>query len=129
MKAKTRDDLIYLVVALSIAGVLVGLFFYEDYHGRILVFPSRFAFRIVTSLLLAGYFVAREARRANSSLAVVAMCVLVGSLLQIAINFSFRKIVGDLPGLAYASFAAIEIFLIVELIARMMSRLRRAKHP
>jgi hypothetical protein len=127
MKPKTRDNLIYLVVALSVAGVLVGLIFYEDYHGRILVFPSRFAVRIVTSLLLAGYFVAREARRANSSLAVVAICVLLGSLLQIAINFSFRQIAGELPGLAYAGFASIEIFLIVELIARIRSRFRRAK--
>jgi hypothetical protein len=129
MKPRTRDNLIYLAVALTIAGALVGLIWYEDYHGRIAAFPSRFSVRVATSLLLGAYFIAREARQANSSLTVIAICVLGGSLVQIAIHFGFRQIALELPGLAYASIASIEIFLIVELMARIRSRFKRPKHP
>jgi hypothetical protein len=128
MKPKTRDNLIYLAIGLSIAGVVAGLFFYADSHGQVPVFPSRFKVRLVTTMLLVAYFVARAARRVNSTLAGVAVCVLVAGLLPVAISFSFRQIIGQLPGIPYAGFAAIEIFFIVELIERTGSYLRRMAH-
>jgi hypothetical protein len=128
MKTKTRDNLIYLVVGLSVAGVLVGLILHADNHGQILVFPSRFAFRAVTSTLLVGYFVARAARRASATLAEVIVCVLAAGLLHLAITFGFRQIVGQLPGLLYAGIAAIETFLIVELTTWVGPYFRRMAH-
>jgi hypothetical protein len=128
MKPKTRDNLIYLAIGLSIAGVVVGLFFYADSHGETLVFPSRFAVRLVTTMVLVGYFVAREARRVTSTLAGIAVCVLVAGLLHLVISFGFRQVVGQLPGIPYAGFASIETFLIAELITRVVLYFRRTAH-
>jgi hypothetical protein len=128
MKPKTRDNLIYLVIALSIAGVLVGSFFYADSHGQVLVFPSRFAFRVVTSLLLVGYFIAREARKMKATFAEIVGCLLVAGLLNLAISFGFRQTVGQLPGILYAGLAGLETFLIVELISRVVLHSKRAAH-
>ncbi len=129
MKPKTRDNLIYLAVGISIAVFVVARFFYADSHGQVLAFPSRFAFRAVTSLLLVGYFVAREVRKVNATFAQVVICVLAAVPLHLAVSFGFRQIVGQLPGILYAGFAAIEIFLIVELLTWVVRHFRRVAHP
>jgi hypothetical protein len=53
------------------------------------------------------------------------MCLLVGGLLSLAISFVFRQDIGQLPGIPYAGFAVLEIFLIVELVTRAVSYFRR----
>jgi hypothetical protein len=120
MKPRTRDNLIYLAVGVSIAGLAVGLDFYAESHGKALFRLPTFTFRAVTSTLLMGYFVAREARRrVNATLNEVVMCVLVGGLLSLAVNLGFRQTIGQLSGILYAGLAAFEIFLIVELTTRV----------
>jgi hypothetical protein len=128
MKPKIRDNLIYLAVGLSIAGLVVALDFYADSHGQALFKPSKFAWRAVTSMLLVGYFVARAVRRVKATLAEVVLCVLVAGLLHLAISFGFRQTVGQLSGILYAGFASLEIFLLVELITRVVLYFRRVAH-
>jgi hypothetical protein len=127
MKPRTRDNLIYLAVGVSVAGLVVGLDFYAESHGKALFRLPTFAFRAVTSMLLMGYFVAREARRrVNATLNEVVMCVLAGGLFSLAVSFGFRQTIGQLSGIMYAGLAALEIFIIIELITKVVLYFRRA---
>jgi hypothetical protein len=126
MKPRTRDNLIYLAVGVSIAAITVGMDFYAESHGKALVRVPTFTFRAVTSMLLMAYFVAREARRrVNATLNEVVMGVLVGGLLSLAVSLAFRQTTGQLSGILYAGLAALEVFLIVELTTRVVSYSRR----
>jgi hypothetical protein len=60
MEPKTRDNLIYLAVGLSVAAILVGDFFYGLNHHTEMWRPSKFTFRAVYTTALLAYFVARE---------------------------------------------------------------------
>src|SRR5260370_25602755 len=103
MKAQTRDNLIYLAVGLSVAALVTIDVFYTDSHGREMWMPSRFAFRAVYSTGLLAYFVARETRKVKATVAHVLMCVLFASILNLAIAFGFRRVMGELPGLTFAA--------------------------
>jgi hypothetical protein len=59
MKPKTRDNLIYLAVGLSIAALVTANAFYADSRGREMWWPSRFTFRAVTTPSLLAYFVVK----------------------------------------------------------------------
>ncbi len=126
MKPKTRDNLIYLVVGLSIAGLLAARIFYAVSHDRVIgMFPlSKFAFRTVTSTLVVGYLVGREVRKVGATLADMVLCVVVAGALQLVISFGFHQYVGQLSSLSYVCLAALEIFFIVSLATWAVSHFR-----
>jgi hypothetical protein len=128
MKPKTRDNLIYLAVGLSIAGFVVARFLYAESHGNVIGKLSTFAFRVVTTLLLLAYFVAREVHKMKTTLSEVIICVLVAGLLSLLISFGFRLAVGQLSGILYTGFASLEILLIIKLITWVVSHFRRVAH-
>jgi hydrogenase-4 membrane subunit HyfE len=118
MNKTTRDNLIYLAVGLSIAAVVVIDFFYAESRGREMWWPSKFAFRAVTTPGLLAYFVAREMRREKATLLQTLASVLFAILMQLGILFSFRQVVEKLPGIGYSALAAFEIFLVFLLSTR-----------
>jgi hypothetical protein len=129
MKANTRDNLIYLAVGVTIAGLVVGLDFYAESHGKPSLRLSKFTVRAVGSLLLVGYFALREARRrVNATLAEMVMCALAGGVLNLAVIFGFRQTVGQISGIQYMAFASLETFLIVELVTRVVLYFRWLRH-
>jgi hypothetical protein len=116
---KTRDNIIYLAVGISIAALVVVQDFYaESHNGRVIVNLSRFAVRAAGSTLLVGYFVAREVRGVSATLAEMVLCVVVAGLLQLAISFTFHQSVGQLSSLPYVSWMTLQTFLIVKLMTR-----------
>jgi hypothetical protein len=68
VKPQLRDNLIYLAVAIGVAGLVWADFFYSDSHGTKMWVPSRFALRAVTSSALLAHFVVSEMRRKKASL-------------------------------------------------------------
>lgn len=125
MKPKTRDNLIYLAVGVSIAALVVAQDFYaEGHHGRVIVDLSRFAVRAAGSTLIVGYYVGLAVRNMNATLAKVILCVVVAGALQLAISFGFRQYVGQLPTMFYVGLAALEMFLVVELTTWAVSHFR-----
>ena len=126
MKPKTRDNLIYLAVGLGIAALGVADFFYADSHGREPWLPSSFAFRIVGSTIIVGYFVGREVRKVSAKLAEVVLCVVVAEVLQLAISFGFRQYVDRLSGMSYVGLATLGTVFIVKLATWGVSRVGAA---
>src|SRR5580658_19427 len=118
MKPKTRDNLIYLGVGLSIAALVWIDFFYADSRGQKMWWPSKFAFRTVTTPSLLAYFVAREMRREKATLLQTFAGVLFATLLQLGIMFSFRQIIDQLPGMSYSALVVLEMFVVWQLSVR-----------
>lgn len=118
MKPKTRDNLIYLGVGLSIAALVCVDFFYADSHGQKMWWPSKFAFRTVTTPSLLAYFVVREMRKEKATLFQTFAAVLFATLLQLGIMFSFRQIIDQLPGMSYSALAVLEMFVVWQLSVR-----------
>ncbi len=118
-----------MAVGVGAATLVAAETFYSLSHGHTILELSRFTFRVATSTLLVGYFVARETRKVNATYLQAVMCVLAAGLFQLAISFGFRQTVGQVGGILYASGAAIEIFFIVELMTRFVMYFRRkAEH-
>ncbi len=124
MKPRTRDNLIYLTVALSIAAFVVADAFYADGHGRKMWMPSRFAFRLAYGTALTGYFVARETRKMKATYVQVIACVLFASVVQLTLGFRFREAIGQLPGVSFSAWAVLEVFLLVQLLEQVIQRLK-----
>jgi hypothetical protein len=91
MKPGTRDNLIYLAVGLTVAGLVVFDVFYADSHGREMWSPSSFETRLVGYMLILGYFIATEARKAGATLPQIVMFEVAGSVLHTGVAFSFRR--------------------------------------
>jgi drug/metabolite transporter (DMT)-like permease len=111
MKQTTRDNLIYLGVALSIVALLVADLSYADIHGQKMWWPSKFAFRAVYTTLLLAYFVGREVRRRRGSLVRVLACILFACIVHLAVIFGFSQTVAQLSGLSFSALAVWEMFL------------------
>ena len=126
MKPKTRDNLIYLAVGLGIAALVVVDFFYADSHGRKMWMPSRFAFDLVTTAALLGYFVIRETRKVKATVVQVVACVLLASVVHLAIGFGFQQTLDQLSGISYSVWAILEIFILVQLLVWVVQHLRSA---
>lgn len=124
MKPKTRDNLIYLAVGLSIAAFAVEYDFYAESHGRGIVHLSTFAVRAVTSTLIVGYFVARAIGNAGATLAEVILCVVVAGVLQLAISLGFRQYLGQLSSMSYVGLASLETVFVVNLATWAASHFR-----
>jgi hypothetical protein len=115
MKPKTRDNLIYLTVGLVIAALVSINFFHAESRGQEPWWPSRFAFRALTTPALLAYFVVKEMRRVRATLFQILASVLFAMLLQLGIMFGFRQIVDQLPGLSYSALAIFEMFVVWQL--------------
>jgi hydrogenase-4 membrane subunit HyfE len=126
MKQTTRDNLIYLAVGLTIAALVTADAFYADSRRREMWWPSKFAFRAVTTPGLLAYFVAREMRREKATLLHTLASVLFAILMQLGILFSFRQVVEELPGISYSALAVFEIFLAFLLSIRVALYFKRA---
>jgi hypothetical protein len=118
MKPKTRDNLIYLAVGLSIAALVTADAFYADSRGRKMWWPSRFAFRTVTTPSLLADFVVKEMRREKARLLQTFAALLLAMLLQLGIMFGFRQIIEQLPGMSYSALAVVELFVVWQLSVR-----------
>ncbi|MGA2001311.1 MAG: hypothetical protein ABSG52_15075 [Terriglobales bacterium] len=124
MKQRTRDNLIYLTVGLSIAALVAADFYYAESHGREMWLPSNFAFRAVATTSLLAYFVGRETRKVKSPLVQVFTCVVLASVVHLGIVFSFRQAVGQLSGLSFSALAGFEMFILVQLAMQVARYLR-----
>jgi hypothetical protein len=116
MKPKTRDNLIYLAVGVSIVALLVADVFYADSHGHNFVNITNFEFRSASAMLLVGYFMFRAARTLRANSGELCLSVTAAGLLSLLTYFVFRQSVEQLPGLSYSGLAALEILLVVELV-------------
>ncbi len=124
MKQTTRDNLIYLAVALSIVAILVGDFLYAMNHDTEMWRPSKFTLRAAYTTVLLAYFVARETRKAKATLAQVFAGVLFASVVHLAIVFRFRQVVGELSGISFSAVAVFEMFLVFQLLMAVVRYLR-----
>lgn len=124
MKTKTRDNLIYLAVGLGIAALLAADSFYSDSRGMAMWMPSKFAFRLVCSTALLGYFVVRETRLQRATTVEVFACVLFSSVVHLAIGFGFRQAVGQLSGMGFSAWVALETFLLVLALVQVLQYLK-----
>ena len=116
MKQTTRDNLIYLVVALSIVGLIVVDFIYADSRGQRMWWPSRFAFRAAYTTALLAYFVVRETRKMKARVVQIVSYVLFASLVHLAIVFTFRHAAVELSGITFAALAVFEMFFVFQLL-------------
>jgi hypothetical protein len=128
MRPSTRDNLIYLAVGLSIAGILTTDVFYHLNRGTEMWMPSRFAFRTVYTTLLLGYFVGKYIRKPKTPLLQLATCILFASTVHVVIVFGFRQAVGQLAGIPFAGLAVPEIFLVFLLTEGLARYLKRRSH-
>jgi len=126
MESKTRDNIIYLLVGLGIAGLLAGDAFYAQAHDREMWMPSTLALRLAFSTPLIGYFVARETWKVKATFVQVIACVLFASIVHLAIWFGLRQTLGQLSGIAFSAWAILEIFLLVQLLVWVVQHLRPA---
>lgn len=118
MKQGTRDNLIYLAVGLSVAAFLTADFFFAESRGRVMWWPSRFAYRNVVYMGLLGYFVATETRKVKATLLQTATCVLVGSILHVGVVFTFRQTFADRFSINLFGLLLLEFLLIVQLMVQ-----------
>ena len=105
-------------VGLSLAALVWIDFFYADSRGQKMWWPSKFAFRTVTTPSLLAYFVVKEMRREKATLLQTFAAVLFATLLQLGIMFSFRQIIDQLPGMSYSALAVLEMFVAWQLSVR-----------
>ena len=124
MKPRTQDNLIYLAVGLGIAALVVADFFYADSHGQTMWMPSKFAFRLIYTTALLGYFVVRETRKVKATLIQVLACALFASDVHLAIGFGFRQVLGQLSGISFSAWVVLELFLLVQLLTQLVQRLK-----
>jgi len=127
MKQSTRDNLIYLAVALGIAALLVVQFFYSVRHQRDMRGPSRFVLRAVYSTILLGYFVARETRKRSATLVQAVGGVLCACTVHLGILFAFRDYVDQLTGLSFSAWMVVELFILVQFSGIVIRYLRLEK--
>jgi preprotein translocase subunit Sec61beta len=112
MKQKTRDNFIYLGVALSIVALIGADFFYADSRGQKMWWPSRLVSRGVYTTILLAYFVAREARKLKVTPVQVLASVLFAGMVHLAIIFAFRQAMEQLSGIPFSALAVCEMFLV-----------------
>ena len=129
MKPKTRDNLIYLAVGLSIVAFVAEQVFYSESHGRAVAKLSTFAFRAAGSMLVAGYFVGRAVRNLHVAPYRVILCVIAVSVLQLAMSFGFQQYIGQLSSMSYVTVAAIETFLLVKVTTWVVLRSHSRRRP
>ena len=91
MKQSTRDNIIYLSVALVVAALVTIDFFYSDARGREMWWPSNFVYRLVAYIGVLGYLVGRETRKAGATTMQVIICVVAAGIMQTGIALSFRQ--------------------------------------
>lgn len=125
MKPKTRDNLIYLAVGLGIAALVWINFFRAESRGQEPWWPSRFAFRAVTTSCLLAYFVVKEMRREKATILQMFASVVFATLLELGILFGFRQIVDRLPGIPFTGFAVLEMFFVWQLSVKGVLYLAR----
>jgi hypothetical protein len=128
MRPSTRDNLIYLAVGLSVAGILTTDVFYHLNRGTEMWMPPRFAFRAVYTTLLLGYFVGKYIRKPKTSLLQLATCILFASTVHLVIVFGFRQAVGHLAGIPFSGLAVPELFFVFLLTERLAGYLKRRLH-
>jgi hypothetical protein len=118
MKPKTKDNVVYLTVGLSIAALVTFDAFYADSRGQQMWWPSPFAFRATYTTLLLGYFVFKQTRNMKATINQMLACALLASAVHLVIVFVFRRIIGQLSGVTFSALALIEIFLVLLLTAQ-----------
>ncbi len=123
---KTRDNLIYLGIALIIVAMIVADLLYADSHGSKMWWPSRFASRVTYTTILLAYFVGRETRRLKTTLPQMLTCILLASIVHLVIILTFRQAVNQLPSLFFSGLAVLEMFLVFELAMVAVRFLRSA---
>ena len=124
MKQRTRDNLIYVAVGLSITALVVADFIYAQSHARKMWLPSNFVFRLVGTTALLGYFVARETRRAKATVIQAFGCTLFSVFLHLLIAFAFRQTVSQISGISFSALVGLEIFLVVQLLLQVVRYLK-----
>lgn len=129
MKPTTRDDLIYLAVGLSIAGLVAFDFFYADSHGREMWWPSNFWSHLVLYLLLLEYFVVRETRKAGATFNQVLIFLFAGLAMHTGLAFALRGLYNGPLTFALFSLTLLEFFVFVQLAAWSVRRWRRTARP
>ena len=125
MKSKTRDNLIYLAVGLSIAALVAADVFYAVSHDREIMIPPMYVLRAAGMALITPYFVGRALRSEGVTITKAVVCAVVAGVLQLAICFGFRQFISLLSGLPFVVLATVETFSFVSLATWVASRLSR----
>lgn len=124
MSPKTRDNIIYLSVALSIVALILADLLCADGHGQKMWWPSKVASRAVYTTFLLAYFVARETWKATRKLSQVLAYVLLAGVVHLALVFTFSHAVGELSGISFSAFAILEMFFIFRVLMTLVRYLR-----
>ncbi len=128
MNPRTRDNIIYLTVGLSIAALLVADVFYADSRARKMWFPSRFAFRSVYTTALIWYFVLKGIRQAKLTFVRVLAWLLSATLMHLTIVFASRQIIEELPGITFAALCPWEFYFVFFITEKFALYLTRTRH-
>jgi hypothetical protein len=128
MKPKTRDNLIYLAVGISIAAFVWADFFYADSHGLKMWMPSRFAFRSVYTTALIWYVVLKGIRQTEQTFVRVVAWLLFATLLHLTIVFASRQIIEELPGISFAALWVVELYFIFFVTEKFALYFTRTHH-
>jgi len=124
MKETTRDNLIYLAVALSIVALIVADFIYADSRGQKMWWPSRLTFRAAYTTVLLAYFVVRKTHKMKATVVQVVSYILLASLVHLAILFTFRHAAVELSGIPFAALAVLEMFFVFQLLMLVIRYIR-----
>jgi hypothetical protein len=128
MKPKTRDNLIYLAVGISIAAFVWADFFYVDSHSLKMWMPSRLAFRSVYTTALIWYVVLKGIRQTKQTFVRVLAWLLFATLLHLTIVLASRQIIEELPGISFAALWVVELYFIFFVTEKFAIYLTRTHH-
>lgn len=129
MEEKTRDNLIYLAVGLSIAGLLAVDAFYSASRDHKMWMPSRFALRTVAYMVVLAYFVAQETLKVRATIVQTVLCVLVACIMHLGIVILFRQAFSNPFNLGLWVLITLELFLVSRLMSRAVVYFRRVNDP
>ena len=121
MKKETRDNVIYLTIAVAVVAILGSIAWYQSAHGMRIHMPGSNA-QFATLLMIVGVFgyAIKEWRKAWRSVrfwATLGLLLIVYLPLQILL---FRYVVVNIITLPIVG--ALELFLLLFLLERIFSR-------
>jgi hypothetical protein len=128
MNPKTRDNLIYLAVGISIFAFVWADVFYADSHGRKMWMPSRFAFRSVYTTALIWYVVLKRISQVKRTFVRVLAWFVFATLLHLTIVFASRQIIEELPGISFAALCVAELYFIFFVTEKFALYFNRTHH-
>jgi hypothetical protein len=111
-------------VGLIVAGLVTFDFFYADSRGREMWWPSKFEARLFGYMLILGYFVATETRKAGAAVTQVVVCVVAVCILHTGVAFGFRQTFAGPLTVQLFALAMLEYLILVKVMVWGVRRLK-----